>query len=105
MTTPAEYKSRLGLMERVTRKRALIDATVIAFDCRGCMATDHQFMWVGVVVGFEMTRFAGEAAKVRIIKKGNGPGDARDGTLGFELEPIENGALQQLAPKLWAVYR
>lgn len=89
--------------ERAARKMALKGATVLSFDCRGCMATDHQLQWVGVVEGFEPTRFAGEAARVKIIKKGHV--DIRDEDLGVSLEPIANGALQELAPKLWAVYR
>jgi hypothetical protein len=56
-----------------------------------------------VVEGFEPTRFAGEAARVKIIKKGNV--DIRDHGLGYSIEPIANGALQELAPKLWAVYQ
>ena len=91
--------------EYAKRKRALVGATVLSFECNGCMATDHDFQWVGVVEGFEMTRYAGEAARVWIIKKGNGPGDVRDGDLGTTLEPVSNGSLQELAPNLWAVYR
>jgi hypothetical protein len=89
--------------ERAARKRALQGATILSFDCRGCMASDHQLMWVGVVEGFEPTRHAGEAARVKIIKRDHV--DIRDQDLGVELEPIANGALQELAPKLWAVYR
>jgi hypothetical protein len=30
--------------------------------------------------------------------------DIRDQDLGVSIEPIANGALQELAPKLWAVF-
>jgi hypothetical protein len=42
------------------------------------------------VESFEPTRFAGEAARVKVIKKDHV--DLRDQDLGYEIEPIEPGA-------------
>lgn len=89
----------------VLRRLALRGATIMSFDARGCMATDHQFQWIGVVVGFEGTAYAGTAARVKIMKRADNHHDIRDEDLGYELEPIDNIALQELNPGLWAIYR
>ncbi|ESY35796.1 hypothetical protein NKK48_01725 [Mesorhizobium sp. C386A] len=84
-------------------KRKLKNSLIICFRCDGCMGTDHTFRWIGTVTGFEMTRFAGEAAQVKIIKRDNA-GDWRDGDQGFEIVTLGE-SLQLIAPHLYAVYR
>jgi hypothetical protein len=86
-------------------KRRLANATVVSFDARGCMAHDHQFKWIGVVSGFEPTRYAGVAARVRVVKVSVYPGDCRDGDLGTELCPINDTCLQELAPGRFILVR
>jgi hypothetical protein len=93
----------MGMLERTAMKLALRDATVISVECRGCMASDHRIQWIGKVEGFETTAHAGEAARVRILKRDNV--DARDADLGVSLEALGNGGFQEIAPKVWAVYR
>ncbi|MES0134541.1 hypothetical protein NKJ88_06195 [Mesorhizobium sp. M0016] len=83
-------------------KRKLKDSLVIQFNCDGCMASDHNFKWIGTVTGFEMTRFAGEAAQVKIIKRDNA-GDWRDGNQGYEIVVL--GEVQELAPGLYGVFK
>ena len=48
------------------------------------------------------TRLAGQAARVRILKRGNL--DHRDEDLGTTLEIVEDGSLQQMAPGLFVVF-
>jgi hypothetical protein len=85
------------------RRKALEGATVVAFDCRGCMAENHQFDYLGIVEGFEPTRYAGDAARIRVLKRDNQ--DYRDVDLGTTLEIVSNGSLQQLGPKLFVMFR
>lgn len=91
------------MFENLLLKRKLKNSLVICFRCDGCMASDHVFLWIGTVTGFEMTRYAGEAAQVRIIKRDHA-GDWRDRTQGYELVTLGENP-QQLAPGLYAVYR
>lgn len=90
------------MLENFRLKRSLKGSLVMCFDCRGCMASDHRMTWIGEVTGFEMTRFAGEAAQVTVIKR-DGPGDIRDGSQGHEVVVL--GEVQQIAPGLYGVYR
>lgn len=99
------FPPRWMLPEVERKARDLEGAIILSFDCRGCMAEDHQLEWVGQVVGREETRYAGPAVRVKIIKRNGAAGDWRDGDMGESIEPITNSALQQLAPKLFAVYR
>jgi hypothetical protein len=86
-------------------KRAkLRNAIVIAYQCDGCMAHDHKFKWVGRVEGFEMTRLAGEAARVRIIKRDDCR-DVRDHDLGTQLVIVADGSLQQIGPGLFFYFK
>ncbi|TPJ51639.1 MULTISPECIES: hypothetical protein [unclassified Mesorhizobium] len=91
------------MFDNLILKRKLRNSLIICFRCDGCMGTDHNFQWIGTVVGFEKTRFAGEAAQVRIIKRDT-HGDWRDGSQGFELVTLGEKP-QKLAPALYAVYR
>lgn len=79
--------------------------SVIGFVSKGCMAHVHQFSYLGKVVGFEDTRFAGKAARVQVIKRGDDGIDYRDADLGFEIEPIHNPAFYEIAPDLWMIIR
>lgn len=42
-----------GLVATSTKALSLRGATVVAFDCEGCMAHDHQLQYIGRVDGFE----------------------------------------------------
>ncbi|RWM90039.1 MAG: hypothetical protein EOR84_22790 [Mesorhizobium sp.] len=90
------------MFETFRLKRALKGSLVMCFDCRGCMASDQRMKWIGEVTGFEMTRYAGEAAQVKVIKR-DGPGDIRDGDQGFEIVVL--GEVQEIAPGLYGVFR
>jgi len=92
----------MGFLQDLRRKSEFKNALMLAFDCRGCMAEDHRFMWIGTVTGFERTRFAGLAAQVKIIKR-DSHGDWRDGDQGYEIVPLSEP--QQLAPGILVVYR
>lgn len=86
-------------------KRAkLRNAIVVAYDCNGCMGTDHDYRWIGRVEGFEQTRYAGEAARVRIIKRDES-GDFRDRDLGTELVIVDDASLQQMSSGLFFYFR
>lgn len=92
----------MSLFKNFRLKRALKGSLVMCFDCRGCMATDQRMKWIGEVTGFEMTRFAGEAMQVTVIKR-DGPGDIRDGSQGHEVVVL--GEAQMIVPGLYAVYK
>lgn len=79
-------------------------AVVVAFDCRGCMADDHRFMWIGTVTGYSPNANAGESVVVKINKSDKAHGDSRDRDLGTERPVWDNGAFQKLAPNLYALY-
>jgi hypothetical protein len=91
------------MMLEMLKRSKLMGATIIRFDCRGCMASDHRFEWIGYVEGFEKSKHAGTVARVKIVKRDGMPTDYRDEDLGYRLEAIHNGGLQELAPKLWMV--
>lgn len=99
---PKKIKQPKSLIEK---REMLRNAIIISFEMRGCMASESVFQYVGKVIGYEQTRFAGEAVVVQVLKK-FGPGDYRDGDdLGTMLEPISNNCLQKIGPKLWIVTR
>ncbi|RWB08749.1 MAG: hypothetical protein EOQ39_18945 [Mesorhizobium sp.] len=91
------------MFETFRKKRELKGSLVTMFRCDGCMGTDHKFQWIGTVTGFEMTRYAGWAAQVRIIKRDNA-GDWRDGDQGYEIVTLGE-SIQKLAPNLYGVFR
>ncbi len=83
------------------RKYSLLRAaTVVAFDCRGCMAHDHQLMWIGKV-----DAVAAGQVRVRIIKRAENPVDAREADLGVEYLTGSDNALQWVANGLFFWYR
>lgn len=78
-------------------KRAkLRKAIVVAFQCDGCMASEHNILWIGRVEGFDQTRYAGEAARVRVMKRPPDSGDFRDRDLGTELAIVADANLQDM---------
>lgn len=91
---------RLNLLKK---RECLRNAIVIGFEARGCMASEHQFRYIGKVIGYEQTRFAGEAVVIQVLKKE--AGDYRDCEQGTTLEPISNPCLQMLGPRLFMVVR
>ncbi|WP_127850464.1 hypothetical protein [Mesorhizobium sp. M00.F.Ca.ET.217.01.1.1] len=91
------------MFETIRKKRELKDSLIMLFRCDGCMAEDHKLQWIGTVTGFEMTRYAGWAAQVQIIKRDHA-GDWRDRDQGHELVTLGENP-QKLAPSLFAVYR
>lgn len=90
------------ILPKMQRTLAVGD-TILAFDCRGCMATDHHFDYVGKVVGFRETRYAGMAAVVKVIKYMNR--DNRDNTFEDRLEPVGNSCIQWMSPGLWIKFQ
>ena len=56
------------------------------------------------MIGYEQTRYAGEAMRVRILKR-DVSGDFRDGSLGEEVEPLGNSSLQEVRPGLYFLYK
>jgi hypothetical protein len=89
----------------IKRRAELRDAVVVKFDARGCMAHDHVFVYVGVVEGFESTRLAGTAARIRLLKRGRYNADIRDEDLGTDLHPILDTCLQKIRPGLFFLVR
>ncbi len=93
-----------------TRKE-LLHATVIKFECNGCMASDHRFEWVGVVYDFEHGMLSGEplgrwtAALIQVAKSEHRHGDIRDGFVGHERVIIEDSSLQFISPGLYFYYK
>ena len=86
------------------RAKALLGSYIIAFDCRGCMAHDHQFMWLGRVVDI-VERDGQEFIVVERMKARGNPHDYRDMEIGQHEETVADGALQELGPGLWVVSR
>lgn len=86
------------ILDAKAKKRALKQAFVLGIDCRGCMAEDHQILWIGRVIGFE-----DESVEIELIKS-NQSGDIRDEDIGRLYEIITNGDLQFIVPGLFARY-
>lgn len=76
---------------------------VIRFDCNGCMASDHQFRWIGKVVTFEPSRYSGQMAVVQIFKRDTW-GDIRDRDEGVERVAIEDKSLQ-IVKNIWILFK
>lgn len=87
-----------------TREVKLFQSIVLYVDCRGCMAHNHVFKWVGRVIGFEPTRLAGDAAVVEVLKR-NESGDFRDCPQGEERIIVADVSLQEIVPGLWCIYK
>ena len=93
-----------------TRKQ-LQNATVIKFDARGCMASDHVFQWVGTIYDFEDGNLSGEprgswtAALIQVAKSDARTGDIRDGFVGHERVIVEDGSLQYISPGLYFYFK
>lgn len=83
------------------QKRKLIGSTVMAFECRGCMAEDHVFLWAGVVEGFQ-DQVRDPKAVIDVLKEGRR--DRRDGNLGRQVVAIHDPALQELSPGIFALF-
>lgn len=103
MRVAVHGRSGTGLVTKSSKTLALRGATVVAFDCEGCMAHDHRLQYIGRVDGFEMTRYSGLAARVRILKMGNQ--DIRDKELGEKLVPVDDSRLQKISSGLFFLYR
>jgi hypothetical protein len=87
----------------LNKARQLRRATVVAFDCDGCMAHDHKLKWIGHVVSVGPGL---EGVHVRVIKEpARGPMDARDTDLGTKRLAVEDTSLQWVAPGLFFWYR
>lgn len=84
------------------RRRALLGVTVLSFDCRGCMAEQHDFEWVGQIVRFE-DKWNQPHAVARVLKRANM--DCRDHALGEVFIPLHDTQLQQLHGTVWAWFR
>lgn len=98
------------LQERQFRKR-LIGSTVVNFDCRGCMASDHRLKYIGTVTGIEADPFNALSwsshvwwARVKIVKYGSDGFDLRDRDLGETFELAEPSHLQEIGPRLFFAY-
>lgn len=87
------------------KRHGLRNAIVVAYQCDGCMASEHNFKWIGRVEGFEMTRYAGEAARVRVLKRVDDHRDVRDTDLGTELAIVDDASLQQIEPGLFFYFQ
>lgn len=93
----------------IFKRNSMLGATVIKFDCDGCMAHDHKMVWIGEIIGTQactsrnMTGFY--EAHVRVLKKGNQAGDVRDGEYEQESLIIEDGAFQEIKPGLFFYYK
>lgn len=84
------------------KKVDLTDAIVLYIQCDGCMAHVHNFKWIGRVVGFEMSQYAGEVAVVDVFKDGNT--DWRDGNVGVRQVAVADGSLQKLGRKFFVKF-
>ena len=86
------------------KQQALKNALVMRIDCEGCMASDHQFRWIGRVVGFEESHHCpGGVARIQVIKRDRS-GDWRDDDQGIEKCAVADGALQELSPGFFIKY-
>lgn len=88
----------LGLSKR---RWDLQGHTVVGIRANGCMASDHQFEWVGVVVSQDLEPVYGsprdeELVTVRILYR---QGDHNRDNLGKER--MIRASLQQLAQGVW----
>lgn len=86
--------------------RAQVGDVVLYYQCDGCMGSDHNLKWTGIVVTLEKTNiYDGNSGgrpctKVtcEVMKKGNQ--DWRDVPLGYESFIREDLSFQRLGPKL-----
>lgn len=91
---------------RLTWSGAHTGDIVIKFQCDGCMASDHQFQWVGEIIRFadgNGTMAGYHFATVKIIKRGNQ--DIRDQDLGTERVVLDEGSFQRLSANLFGYYK
>jgi hypothetical protein len=88
----------------------MIGATFVYFDCRGCMASDHRFEWVGVGDHFALAESSPGQERwrqrivIRVVKRKD-TGDFRDQDLGFESYFPGDGTIQLLAPGLYVIFK
>lgn len=93
----------MDILARMNKRKLLRGATVVKFDCRGCMAHDHVMVWIGKV---EEVAPGLQNTKVRIIKDpARSPSDARDVDLGYEWITAEDASLQWVASGLFFWFR
>lgn len=82
---------------------------VIKFECRGCMASDHRWEWIGELVeqqpNHRFSNFVGTNGVVRVLKHRDVNGDIRDHDLGTQHVVMEDGSLQLIRPGLYFYYK
>ncbi len=86
---------------KVFSKIPLIPKIVIGFECNGCMAHIHDFLFIGYVTK-EWTRKKVDMYTIRIIKKGTISSDIRDENFKEEEDVYQ---IQHLFANLYAFYR
>ncbi len=88
-----------------------LEATVVKFNCEGCMASDHQFQWIGRIYDFERnvqiygSRQLLTYGLVQIDKHNDRHGDIRDGFCGHERVILEDSSLQMIRSGLYFLYK
>ena len=104
MKRPRLWRAAMRAIAGHNRPHPMLDATVVIIDCRGCMAEDRVIEAVGRVK--QINGWGKNAvAVVEYIQKTHHPYDVRDKPQGRTAEYLCNGALQQMGPHLWFVFR
>lgn len=84
------------------RRWKLNGAVVTAFDCRGCMAENHVFLWVGRIDRFE-EHYGRPQAVVTILKRCNR--DIRNSDLGREHIDLHDPCLQEINRGVYGLFK
>jgi hypothetical protein len=86
------------------RQHPMLGATVVFIDSCGCMAQDRHIEGIGRVK--QINGWGKNAvAIVEYVQRAHQPYDVRDKPQGSTAEYLCNGALQQMGPHLWFVFR
>lgn len=76
-------------------------AILEVFQCNGCVAHIHEWVFTGIVVGHETNRNGVDVVRVKVIKRGNQ--DYRDVDFGIEDVPLVS--VQKLTDNLFMEFK
>lgn len=82
---------------------------VVKFHCNGCMATEHDFQYVGKIIKIYRKKIGNGGKKkykfcnIKILKADHY--DVRDGVLGDCEELVDDGSFQQISKKVWCIFK
>ena len=80
-----------------------LNKKIICFSEHGCMATQHEFEWIGIIKEKVYSNEGSLFYNVQILK--DKTGELRDGNLKQEFEKIPSWYIQDLENKTLIIYK